>query len=539
MMSSQTICSRHFVNILICAIFVGGGSFAAAQTPKTKDTVTYTSNLDQTLTIKTIALAGVRDNVDGIYAAAIIEEMQRLMQLDSQWSFIDKKISPLGFNQLFDDTNARKKVCADLNVDAVLTGRLIRGVGTIALAQALISCKDLTVIAFEETRNFTKLDLQEVRGESQRLYTALKNQLPYTGLVLSRTGIDLTINVGKGQGLKLGDELNVAQIVAVQRHPKLQFITRSEKVILGRIRVTQVDDTASIAKILFELEKGVIQTNSKVLGIEAVKYANGQTPTGATIDLMGKEQPLAFGENPKEWSPPPKPQYGSLSLLAGISQYANTVDTQMEGALDVHQPITPTVALSGELWLSDLWFLFLGTKQAFFSASNPASGGSPSQLDYYLAHYDLGVGYNFLLNGDFWGPKFKAYLGMSQFISRVSENTPITFTNMQYGGTFLGLSGQFSLEPQIPLTFGAGFNYYFLNSVSESGKSSGSASGAKTYQFTLYGLYPLQPSYSLFTRLDFENYSNDFSGPGDRLTNPATSASHRLLSLLAGINYLF
>ncbi len=503
-----------------------------------KEIVTYTSSPDQALTIKTVATAGIRDNVDNIYANTVTEEVQKLMQADGQWSFITKTPPLLGFNQLLDDDSTRKQVCSEMNVDALLTGRLIRGIGTMALTQALISCKDLTIIAFEESRNFTKFDLQEVRTESQRLYASLKNQLPYAGLVLSRTGIDVTINLGHRQGLKNGDELNVAQIISVQRHPKLQFITRSEKVILGRLRVIRVDETAAIAKIILEAESGVIQPHTKVMGSESVKYAIGQTPSGS-VDLSGKEQPLAFGENPKEWVPQPKPQYGSLGLVAGITQYANTVDTQVEGAQDVHQPFTPTIALDGELWLSELWFLFLGTKQGFFSASNPAPGGTPSQLDYYLAKYSLGLGYNFLLNGDFFGPKFKAWLGYSQFVSRVNENTPVTFTSMQYSGAFLGFSGQFSLEPSLPITMGAGFNYFLTKSVGESGKTSGDLSNPQIYQFSIYGMYPLENNLSIFSRLEFENYSNDISGPGDRGANAADSVSHRLLTLLGGISYLF
>ncbi len=509
-----------------------------SQFSNSKELVTYTNTADALLNIRTMSVVGIKDNVSDIYAEAIRTRLKEKIHNDLQWSLLEATDSKFGFNEIFDNYEARQLACARANSDALLSGRLIRGVGGMTMTIALLSCRDFKILGLIEERDFQKKDLSEVNEKVSEIYDRLKAQLPYVAMIMSRKGKDVTLNLGSAQGLKVGDELNVGQVISLERHPKLEFITRHEKVILGRISVTKVDGSGSFAKILFEAEPGVIQSGKKVLPKEPVNYGLARTDSGI-VDAPGlRGQNQVYGENPQEWLPPRKPQYGSLSFLGGIAQYGNSIDTQSEGALTTNQNLAPNLAFTGEIWLSELWYLFLGTKQSFFSSTNPSASSSPSKLDYYLANYKLGVGYNFLLNDDFWGSKFRAELGFSQFLSVVSENTPVTVTNMHYGGAVLGMVGQLSLAPQFPVTLGARFNYFLTNTVEESGRSSGTYSGTRSYQFGIYGLYPWSERLGLIGQLDFETYKNDFLGPGDR-TDAATSASHRLLSILCGINYQF
>lgn len=497
--------------------------FTSISYSQTGTSVEYVSADDASLTITRIAIADVIDNVNGVYSRPLTEWLNKKIEDDGQWN-------PVSYSRKMEsdylESDEALKIMKELNTQALITSRVLRGPQGLSYRMTFyVGNKGLPLV--QESRIVPKTDaLEDIQKQFESLYQMIQNRLPYDGVILSRTGNDVTLSIGKNYRVKSGSQVEVIQILKINRHPKHQFMVSSEKAIIGKVTITKADDSLSFGRITFEKEANVIRPGNKVISQRMVHY-----PTQAEL----LKDP-SFGDQPTEWAPEPPPTFGKVTVWAGIGQYQQTADLQTAGGIDASSPISPTIRLDGELWLNQEWFLGLSTMQSAFTVSNPVTGDSPSNLNMALSSYTLSGGYTWLLGPDFFGPKIQGSIGLHQWISDPSRSSPtLAFTKMQFGGMFIGFNGSMNLTE--PWDIGAQFKFFLTQNLSETPKS-GDSSDANILDFSIYGRYRKSERLSYMGQLAFENYSADFSGTGTR-PDSANEISHKNTLLLLGIEYAF
>lgn len=485
----------------------------------------YLSQEDMNLKIEKVAVANVIDNVSGIYSKPLSELLIKKINTDQQWA-----VTILSQSQDTDfyEANQALNIISSSKTDALISARVLRGPSGISLRITFYS-KPLGEILIQESKQIEKTESLDILSkEFISLYELVLSRLPYDGQVLSRRGQEVTIDIGSSKNLKNGQVIEVIQILKIQRHPKHRFIISSEKTVLGKLLITKVENSLSFAKITFEKEPGVILVGSKVISNRSIVYPNQSSlPTDP-----------AFGENPQEWTERGPPQFGKLSILAGVGQYNQSANLVTEGDVTASSQISPTLKLEGELWLDPEWFISLGLMQSAFTLSNPISTDSPKNLTTTLSSYTLAGGYNWLLEGDFYGPKLQFSAGLHQWTSDPAKSSPtVAFTRMQYGGMFVGFDGSTTLQPGSVWSLGAQFRLFITKSVSDNPKS-GNGSSENITDFGFYLKMKKSQRMSYIGRLQFEDYSSSFSGAASR-PDPATKISHRNQLLFVGLEYGF
>lgn len=503
----------------------------------------FKSSVDEDLTIKKITLAPVFDNVKNIYAKPLGEHLNKILADDRQWAETPwpqtLKLMPDDLETKPENVKLAQKAAA---VDSVLALRITRGPNGISMKLNLFSGGQGLLLAQEILQDYDAFEINALKAQLESMYKKLKAKVPYRATILSRKGQLVTLDMGIEDGLKEGDELSVVQIIKLQRHPKFKFVIGTDKEILGRIKVTKSDDYLSFATLLLEREPNSVVAGMKLIPIDFVKY--NETP----IDGMGKMQtplndrqdgPVAFGDNPKEWRPMPAPTFGKIGILAGLGSYSvnNTLDSGY--AVNGSNNLVPSIHLEGELWLTPNWFAELNLRQYVFSIPNSyPSASTPEKISISTLETSLQGGYNFLLEDQFWGPKFQFLIGYSQMKSTVDTSTPTAYTSLSFGGLALGVAGSMPLSDDSLYSMGARMMYYLSPTVDESPVTSGSSSSAKITSFSVFGNYRYQPNFQIKGELLYDLYSASFSGVGTR-ANTASSASHTLATLAFGIEYLF
>ncbi len=505
----------HIILVLASSICLAQGGVS----------VQFKSADDELLNIQNIAVAEVIDNVNGVYSKALTEWLLKRIEEDHQWN-------PISFSRSLKtdylEPEEARKVMAETKSQALITSRILRGPQGLSLRMTLyVGANGYPLI--QEGKISPKADaIEDIRKEYQKLYEVVHNRLPVDGEILSRSGNDVTLNVGKNWNLKAGQSVDAVQILKIQRHPKHHFIVGAEKSILGKIKITKVDDYLSFGKILFEKEPNALRVETKILAARAVVYPTGQETLNDP----------SFGESPAEWVPTPLPQFGKLTIQGGIGSYTQNADLRTFGGIGATSRISPTIKLDGEIWLNQDWYLHLATMQSTLTLSNPIDADSPSQLNTSLSSYTIAGGYNWLLGPDFFGPKMQFSYGLHQWISDPDQSSPtLAFTRMQFGGMYLGFQGMFGLGEGVPWDLGAQFKFYVTKSVSES-RSSGNSSSINIIDFSLMAKYRKSIRMSYVGNLIFENYSAEFSGASSR-PDPAQKISHKNTQLLLGIEYAF
>lgn len=508
--------------LLLQLIFVLSSTLSFAQGGVS---VQFKSADDDLLSIENIAVANVIDNVNGVYSRTLTDWLIQKIEDDHQWNPIPFQRS-LKTDYL--EPIEAKKIMSETKSDALITSRILRGPQGLSLRMTLYVGDDGFPL-IQERKIVPKADaLEDIKKEFRDLYEVVHNRLPADGKILSRNGNDVTLNVGQNWNLKAGQSVDAVQILKIQRHPKHYFIVGAEKAILGKIKIIKVDEYLSFGKVIFEKEPNALRVDTKILAARAVVYSTGNE----------KIDDPSFGDNPNEWVPTPQPQFGKLSLLAGLGSYNQNSDLQSAGGISASSSISPTIKLDGELWLNQDWYLQLGTMQSAFTLSNPIDSDSPNQLNTTLNSYTLAAGYNWLLGPDFFGPKMQFSFGLHQWTSDPDQSSPtIAFTRMQFGGMYLGFLGAFQLSEGSPWDVGAQFKFYLTQSVSES-RSSGKSSSVNMIDFALMAKYRKSIRMSYIGTLSFENYSAEFSGAANR-PDPSRKTSHKNDQLLLGIEYAY
>lgn len=503
---------------------------------------TYVSATDQDLAIKSIVLIPTTDNVGGIYAKPLDEELRKVLNDDKQWSLAEfPKDFKIQADLLDEHPEDIKKILQLGKAEAALTSKFIKGPHGISLVLTLFIGREGLPLLQESLTNYKGFDINDIKLQAAKLFTNLKNRMPFRATILSRRGQQVTLNLGSNYGLKPEGRVSIVQIIKINRHPKLKFMVSTDKEVLGRIKLFKVEPYLSFGYVELEKEPGVIAVGSKVMPDEFVKYGLPvTTPSGKVLqDITQRpDKDVAFGDEPKEWTPEPTPQFGKVELLAGFSSYTQNANLKPAGSVNGSSNLAPNVVIRGEIWLNPEWFVGVSLRQSIFSLDNNLPSSSPGKLNMSLSQYSVNGGYNFLLTNDFFGPRIRLNAGFSSTDFKVDDSTPTAFTSMKYSGLLLGLEGQFPLSDQLPIDLGGKFDLYINPNLSES-TSSGNSSDTKINAFSFFMDYRLKTRFKIRGELLFENYSTDFSGPGQRISNSASSISHKMTTLMGGIQYLF
>lgn len=517
----------------LCFLFFGLSAFAQTTNLKSKSPypTKYTSAADQALIIKSVAVAPVFDNANNIYKKSAEDHLKNLIKDDYYWSqteFTSPK-KDLRLDELDEDPKLTLQALEKSQADGLITCFIIKGTQGMNIQMNLYTHDQGKLLIREEYQDAKLFEIARVNDVITKLYTAIKAKLPYSGYITSRNGNNVTVNIGTRSGLRNGDTITIAQVLKINRHPKLHFMTSVEKEIIGRVSLNQVESDSSFGEITFEKENGVIERGSKVLPLEGIKYPSNQRSSLTNI--------LPNENNPVEWLPTPAPQFGRVSIMGGFTDYADNAVLVNGTSFEAGSSAAVTFDLSTELWITPEYFAELKLQQASFKSDSGLAGSSPSSLNFTLNKMDLSFGYKYLIDGNFWGPQIFGSLGYYTHSVHVSDSTPTAFTSFDLKGVDLTVGGMFPVTIKNDVAIGAQAKFLFFEHYSEDPVSSGGPT-ASFNQFDILGTYQYTTNINLKASVSFINIQTTFSGDGNKVP-PSRSLDEKLSTYLFGIEYLF
>ncbi|MBC7466393.1 MAG: hypothetical protein H7256_10405 [Bdellovibrio sp.] len=528
------------------------GTYAVAQSApevtknKRPFPVKYTSEVDQKLSLHTITLAPVYDNVNRIYAEPIQKLLIELLQNDKVWGYsafpdLNKKI----FVETYD--SKPQEVLDILNqtkTQGLLTAIITKGPAGMSIKLKLYTADQGLLFAEETFQDQSTFEIPKLREQVVTLYHNLKNKLPYRGFVLSRRGLDVTLNAGEKNGLVVGQEVALAQILKINRHPKLKYMVSTEKEIIGKLQITKVEPYLSFAQITFEKENGVVEVGAKLLPNDFIAYPLPVLNKDGDVvdDKLSNSIASTFETRKKETKVGDKvtettmahagPQVGKFLLQGGFSQFSESANLTTGESPSASQSMAPTINLGLELWTTPNWFVSFELLQAIFKASNGLNGSSPEDLNYSYSKYSGSIGYYFLLNkDDDKTPKIGGQVGYASMKKDVTDTNPRAFTSSTTSGFLVKVNGAFPLR-DYPVELGASFDIFLSPSTTESPAGAGSSS-SRINAFGFNASYETSPSLSYRFDINFDQIQTDTTG-GD-----ATSSTEKMTNVLFGIEYSF
>lgn len=234
----------------------------------------YSSSIDSSLTLNQISVLPFSDNANGIYAKPLEIQLKQLIKESHHWNLMEEKIvGPIFTPEELENNETRvKNIIKGLKADAFIAAGIVKHPNSVALTLSLFRKKDSKLFLQVKEKKIKYFEISKLKQKLTEMFKKLMLQIPYRGKILSRRGKSVTVGLGKKDGVQVNQELLVIQIVKITRHPKFHFLINAEKQTLGKIKILKTEETLSFAMISMEIEKNIIQKNSKIAYVNPLKY---------------------------------------------------------------------------------------------------------------------------------------------------------------------------------------------------------------------------------------------------------------------------
>lgn len=502
----------------------------------------YVSAIDQELSIRKVFFDHATDNVSGIFAKPLEQALKERIDSEKRWDLVSAPDTPApeSIDLLLEQPTKVSAKIQTSGTDALIKLSVLKGPSGIQIKLGLFTASGI-IFSLKDVYKIDKFEIAKLESELFNLYEQLINDIPFQGLVLSRYENNVTINRGRNAQLRPDSELHIVQIVTIERHPKFNFIVSSQKEILGKIRLTKVDETLSFGTILYEKEKQVIQPALKVIFNEPKIYPNFANSDNRDVitDLANRsDSGLMLGTQANEWKPAHMPTFGKVDILLGLGNYQTGSNLSVNGGAVASSPLAMDMNLGLEMWLNPQWLLGITLDQGAANIANPIENSEPSKLNFSLAKYNILAGYNFLLEEDYFGPKIQFLMGLTSFQSKTNDSTPTAFTSMGYSGVGIGVRAIYPFQEHSPWTIGGETFFSFSPQTTETPVTSGDVDVTNIVSFAGLGSYRVRANTNFLGKLIVDTYSTTFSGSGTRAES-ATDTTHAWLRVAMGLEFLY
>lgn len=512
-----------------------------AQTPAQTEKSIYRSEADQLLSIEKVSLLPFTDNLQGIYARPLESHLTSLLEKMHRWDFVTANNSGqiLSPEELESSPEKVLQVAQGLNADAFFVARATKGPNGVTIHLSLFLTKDGKLLSQAILKDYKQFNIEDLKEQTQRLLSEIVSRLPYSGRVLSREANRVTINLGLKDGIQREQMLSVIQVIQAHRHPKFNFLVKTEKEIFGKIKVLKVDETLSFGVVVSEKERGAIQKGAKIGPLDFVSYSDNSLslePTPQDLLEQRSDNAIAFGKNARAWQPQNPATFGQVGARLAVSRVSENTQVSGIDCCEANDNFAPSILLEGEMWITPEWTFHARMKQGIVAIDNPLPGSTPSELNQSLSYYEAGVGYRLRFGPYGWSPYAEPYLGYLSYKLFTDDTDPDTFLTQHFTGFKIGVNGAAPLGPGGEYGIGGEFAMVLNPSVKESPVTSGDSAKSQIVQFGILGFKKLGERLKMQFNLDFEMYSANFSGTGG---HTATSSSHRYTTFSGGLYYLF
>lgn len=484
---------------------------------------------DQVLRMKRVFLFPSVDDMSGVLAPKLDEKLVQIFQSDSRFdlvrdSGIVKALSPdeSVYAKVAQNQAVHQEAAKVSNADTTVLLRT-RNVGT--NTEMTLEFRDAGgELLYVESGSIPGYSPMDARWNliEKLIDTALK-RVPFEGTVTGRTANTLTIDLGIRK-VKRGDEIELARIVSVQRHPLLKTIVGADYVRVGRAKITSVDKVLSFAEVIEEFPSEFIASGNKVLSFKRQTFQEAPIQESKPTEKKEKtqEEYPKFEEERLEGDfDRPKARYGHVGIEAGYgslthSQNASGANSEVSGS-------GLGIGLEGELWVTRNWILSL----AYGSQSASLKGSSANPLDSSWKRAEGFAGYRFFPNGTSEGLAITGAAGYQAVDFDIPTSGSIS--GKRYAGLAVKADVDVQFVPRQKIFVGVGFQPF--SSVTDQAATMGTLDGGNVVGFHLSWNYALVEN--IWVRLGMRYDAASASYPG------ASSSTDKRFSIGPALFYSF
>jgi hypothetical protein len=465
-----------------------------------------TADLDRKYALETIGILRPYDNLDGMFADVVSSSFREWLSRREQSRFVHQDLSAaddilaktkLPYLKVIEDKDVLTQITRTTRTESLVRTRILREGPKYRVTLEWLHAPAMDVLASEqfvldEPRGVPgePADLSVLRSDLQRGLERLLNKIPIMAQVTGRDGELVTLNLGRGDKIEKGDTVVFGTLEDAKRHPILKSIVDWRFVETGRAVVGDIEENLVFARVVEELPGRKVTRWQKVVKVlpavdpskpEPLKVA----PAGGGSSSRTLSEVATENEPPRLGYITLGPTLGTLGREYSIPQS----DTESEDFRSGSSLVFGGVA-EGQLWIDQSLFVDGAMTYSLpggYAQTNAAgdetlaaTGSSAS-----IMRWRVGAGYLFRATREVLGPRGFVRIGYGSDSYSLTANEAEYVGTTTFGGLFLGLGGDLPLRGNYGLHLSTDFG--LLQSMTETGYTSGDAQGVTSVRFNLEG----------------------------------------------------
>jgi hypothetical protein len=383
-------------------------------------------------------LLPVNDSVGGAIGYKVFEEVEKELKKSNWCTYV----SSSGMMSIF--SRYRENLPQYLKTKGVLeTVASKLGVGSLILvnlkheingvdASITVFAENGEDIYFSENLLVPKDDIESLSQTVAAWLDIYSKMIPYDAKVTGILGEQITLDVGKGYPIEVGQSFIVKRPVQKKKHPLLKKIVDWETITLGDGKIFNISD-------------------NQALGM--VKISQEKIETGDWIRLGDKPQ---IHQNEKEEKKEEDP--GTLGVISaalfGSSSSVNTGtasgNIRMGGSL-----LGFMYRLEG--WITKHYFVGLELERSLGMMKEKSGNPTKDNITTTSGVIKVTGGYKYLPIGFFYGPQIDVYTGWASFSSDLDISQVDGFGRTTITGLLLGLTANVPISREFKFFANAEF----------------------------------------------------------------------------------
>lgn len=387
-------------------------------------------------------LLPITDSVGGAIGFKVFEQLEKNLK-QSHWCTYVSNSGLIGIfskyrenlNQHLKEKEVLKTVAEKLKVGSLLRINLISELNGVEV-QLEVNGEDGEDLYFSEK---TLLGSDDVDLISQTVINWLEmysRMIPYDAKINGILGDQITLDVGKGYPIKVGQEFVVKRPTQKRKHPLLKKIVDWDSDVLAEGKIFNISENQALGMVK------VYKTDRKLSAGDWVRL----TPVKQDFIEVDKIEEKVE-ENP-----------GSLGIVslalftssASVDNSTATGSNRMSGYLYGFD-------FRGEGWLTRQYFGILEVSRSIGKLSKASGSPDKSSINSSFGKFKLMGGYKYLPIGFFYGPQVDIYGGWANYLFDLDYSANDGFGQTNISGVVLGVAANVPINREYRFSVRADF----------------------------------------------------------------------------------
>jgi hypothetical protein len=376
-------------------------------------------------------LLPITDSVGGAIGFKVFEEVEKVLQKSNWCTYVSNSgliniFSRYRENlpQYLKQKEVLKTVAEKLQVGSIIRVVLVNEIKGVEV-QMEVHGEDGEDLYFSEKSSIDTDDIEVISQTIKNWLDTYSKTIPYDAKINGILGDQITLDVGKGYPIQVGQSFVVKRVVTKKKHPLLKKIVDWESKVLAEGKVFNISD-------------------NQALGIVKVYKSEKKLEAGDWVRLKAFEQKVINDPNLKEKENEAPGVLGIVSVaLFGTT---SSVDTSTPAGSKRVSGNMFGFNFRGEGWITRQYFAALEVARSLGKLSEVSGNPEKSSVNAQFGVFKVTGGYKYLPIGFFYGPQIDIYGGYANYVFDLDYSAADGYGKGNISGLLLGVAANIPIN---------------------------------------------------------------------------------------------